>query len=55
MGEYLKSIRKALVPLVLAGVVVALEAIGVDLPPEQDEAIASGIIAAIFVWLFPNG
>lgn len=49
-----KSIAKALVPLVVAGVVVALEAIGVDLPTEQDEAIASGIILAVLTFLVPN-
>lgn len=50
-----KSIAKALVPLVVAGVVVALEAIGVDLPTEQDEAIASGLILAVLTFLVPNG
>lgn len=52
--EFVKSIRKALVPLVLAGVVVALEAIGVDLPAEQDEAIAAAIVATVLVYLVPN-
>lgn len=48
------SIRKALVPVVLTAVVLALEAIGVDIPAEADEQIAAGIVAAIFTYLVPN-
>lgn len=53
--DFVSYARKALVPVVLAGVAFALEAIGVDLPAEQDEQIAAGIISAIFVYLVPNG
>ena len=52
--DFLSYARKALVPVVIAGVAVALEAIGVDLPAEQDEQIAVGIINAVLVFFVPN-
>lgn len=51
----LAQVRKALVPLILTGVVVVLEAIGVNLPAKEDEQIAAGIVTAIFTYLVPNG
>jgi hypothetical protein len=54
MSEFLASIRKALVPLVASGVVIALEAIGVELPGDAVEQIAAGIVTTVFVYLTPN-
>ncbi len=51
----LETVRKALVPIVLGVVVLALEALGVDLPAESDDQIAAAIVTAIFVYLVPNG
>lgn len=48
------AVRKALVPLVVAGLAVIFEAIGVDLPASQIELIAGGIITALLVYLIPN-
>ena len=56
MVEFLASVQKALVPLVLTvGIYPALEAIGVELPAEYAEAVAAGAVSSFFVWLFPNG
>ncbi len=52
--DYLNSIRKALVPLVVAGLAVVLEALDVELPADQLDQIAAGIITAVLVWATAN-
>lgn len=55
MLDFLKSIKKALVPLVVSGLVVALNEIGVtDVPADTLELIAIGLVNAVGVWLAKN-
>ena len=52
--DILNSAKKALVPLVVAGLAIVLEAVGVDLPGDQLEQVAAGIITAVLVYLTKN-
>jgi hypothetical protein len=54
MAEFLKSISKALVPLVASGVVLVLGAIGVELPGDAVDQIAAGLVLSVFTYLVPN-
>jgi hypothetical protein len=52
--DFVSYARKALVPIVVSGVAVVLEAIGVDLPADQVEQIAVGLVNSVFVYLVVN-
>jgi len=55
MAAFLKSIKKALVPLIVSGLVIALNEIGItDVPADTLELIALGLINAAGVWWAKN-
>lgn len=54
MTEFLGSVKKALVPLVVSGLAIVLSQIGVDLPGDTLQQIAVGLINSVFVYLTAN-
>ena len=52
--DILNSARKALVPLVVAGLAIVLERLGVDLPGDLLEQLAAGVITAVLVYFTKN-
>jgi hypothetical protein len=54
LGDFVKSVQKALVPLGVAGLAVLLEAVGVSLPADQLEQVVAGVLTSFWVWLVPN-
>lgn len=49
------SFRKALVPLVVSGLAVLADQLGVDVPGDTLEQIAAGIVNAVLVYVTRNG
>jgi hypothetical protein len=53
-SEFLLSVQKALVPIVVSALAVGLKAVGVEIPVADEYIIAGGLINAGLVFLKKN-